>query len=107
MNSHLKALKGPYSVVLPACKVCLENGCNIIVRVAMQNAKAKQAMIDSAAAREAGRKERDDVEAVAKAIAHSAAIAVASTIATPDASSAPKPKSKKRTSTRYVCLYLL
>ena len=108
LNSHLKAPESPYSVVLPACKVCLENGCNIILRVARQNAEAKQAKIDSAAAREAGRKERDDViEAAAKAIAPSVAIAVASTIATPDASSAPKPKSKKRTSTRYVCLYLL
>ena len=65
LNSHLKAPEGPYSVVLPACKVCLENSCNIIVCVAKQNAEAKQAMIDSAVAREAGRKERDDVEAAA------------------------------------------
>ena len=97
--------------MLPACKVCLENGCNIIVLGARQNAEANQAIIDSAVVREAGRKEHDAIEAVAKAIATPVAIAVAYTVATPvatpDAPSASKPKSKKRTPTRCVCLYLI
>ena len=55
LNTNLKHREGPYSVVLPVCKACLENGCNIIVREARQNAQAKQARIDAKAAREAGR----------------------------------------------------
>ncbi len=111
LNSNLKAPEGPYSMVLPVCKVCLENGCSIIVRAAGQNAEAKQAKIDAAAAMETGRKERDVAEAVANAIETPAATTIATTAATsganPDASSAPKPKNKKRTSTRCVCLYQL
>ncbi len=68
---------------------------------------AKQAMIDAAEAREAGRKERDDVEAIAAPAATTIATQAANSGATPDASSAPKPKNKKRTSTRRVCLYQL
>ena len=83
--------------MLPACKECLENGCIVIVRAARQNAEANQAKIDAAATREAGRKERDVVEVVAKATATPDAIAVASavvsSVATSDASSTPKPKS--------------
>jgi hypothetical protein len=99
LNSNLKASEEPYSIVLPVGKVCIENGCNIIVRAAMQNAEAKQARINAAAAREAGRKERVTVEA-----ADSTPDATAG--AAPDASSAPKPP-KKGTSTRFVCLYQL
>jgi len=65
LNSNLKAPEGPYSIVLPVCKVCLENGCNIIVRAARQNAEAKQSRIDAAVATETGRKERVVVEAAA------------------------------------------
>ena len=83
----------------------------MIVRAARQNAEAKQARIDAAATWEAGRKERDVVEAIAKVIATPDDISVASAIiapmAAPDTSSAPKPKSKKRNSTRCECLYLL
>jgi hypothetical protein len=53
LDSNLKYPKGPYIVVLPVCKVSLQNGCNIIVRAARQNAWAKQARIDVEAAREA------------------------------------------------------
>ncbi len=78
------------------------------MRAARQNAEAQQAKIDAAAAREAGRKERDVAEAVANAIETPAATTIATPAATsganPDASSAPKPKKKKRTSTRCVCL---
>ena len=39
-NSSFKVSVGPYSVVNPTCKVCLDNGCNIIVRGAKQNAQS-------------------------------------------------------------------
>jgi hypothetical protein len=109
LNSNLKAPEDPYSVVLPVCKACLENGCSIIARAARQNAEAKQARMEVAAAREAGRQERE-VEAVATASAIAAAspaatIADSHRVATPVATSAPKLKSSKRT--RCVCLYLL
>ena len=41
MNTNLKALEGPYFVVLPICKACVASGCHIIVRNARQNATAK------------------------------------------------------------------
>jgi hypothetical protein len=109
LNSNLKAPEGPYSIVLPVCKACLENGCSIIVRAARQNAEAKQARIEAAAARKAGRQERE-VEAVATASATTVAspaatIADSHRVATPVATSAPNRKSRKRT--RWVCLYLL
>jgi hypothetical protein len=50
--------------MLSVRKVCLENGCNIIVRAARKNARTKQGKIDADAAREAGRQNRDDDEAV-------------------------------------------
>jgi hypothetical protein len=59
LNSTLKAPDGPYSVVLPICKMCLDNGCHIIVRGARQNAEVKQAKLDIKAAREARRQEKD------------------------------------------------
>jgi len=43
IHLHLKAPIGPYSVVLPVCKACLNDGYDIIVRSARQNANAKQA----------------------------------------------------------------
>ncbi len=43
LNPSLKAPIGPYSVVLPICKACLDDGFNIIVRAARQTANAKQA----------------------------------------------------------------
>jgi len=45
LNTHLKAADGPYSVVLPICKACLDSGCQIIVRSARHNAKAKHARL--------------------------------------------------------------
>jgi hypothetical protein len=57
LNTSLKAHDGPYSVVLPICKACLDNGYSIIVRAARQNANAKQAKIDADRAREALREE--------------------------------------------------
>ncbi len=63
LSTNLKQPEGPYSVVLPVCKACLENSCSIIVRAARQNAQAKQARIGAMAAREAGRQERVDIEA--------------------------------------------
>ncbi len=88
LNTNLKHQEGPYSVVLPVCKACLENGCNIIVRAARQNAQAKQATIDDMAAREAGRQERVDIEADATP--------AATPVATPATIALPKPKSNKR-----------
>jgi hypothetical protein len=113
LNSNLKAPEDPYSVVLAVCKVRLENGCNIIIRAARQSAKAKQARIVVAAARKAGRQERE-VEAAATAAAIAVATSAptfatltsaATSAAISVGTSAPKPKTRKRT--RCVCLYLL
>jgi hypothetical protein len=57
MNTHLKAPEGPYSLVLPICKACIDRGCHIIVRSARQNANAKQDRLDANHAREALRQE--------------------------------------------------
>ncbi len=46
LNTSLKALDGPYSVVLPIRKACLDCGCIIVVRAARQNAKAKHARME-------------------------------------------------------------
>ncbi len=43
LNSSLKALFGPYLAVLLICKACLDDGYNILVLAARQNAIAKQA----------------------------------------------------------------
>ena len=52
LNSSLKAPIGPYLVVLPICQACLDDGHNIIVRAARQNANAKQAKMQIDKARE-------------------------------------------------------
>ncbi len=57
LNSSLKAPIGPYSVVLPICKACLDDGYEIIVRAARQNANAKQAKMQIENARELAREE--------------------------------------------------
>ncbi len=62
LNPSLKAPIGPYSVVLPICKACLDDGYNIIVRAARQNANAKQAKIQIENARELAREELSTVE---------------------------------------------
>jgi len=45
LHTHLKAPEGPYSIVLPICKACLDSGCHIIVRNARQKANAKHARL--------------------------------------------------------------
>ena len=57
LNTSLKAPEGPYSLVLPICKACMESGCNVVVRSARQNAKAKHARMDLDRDREALRAE--------------------------------------------------
>jgi len=52
MNTHLKAPEGPYSIVLPICKACIDRGCHIIGRFARQNDNVKQARLDADRARE-------------------------------------------------------
>ena len=48
-NTSLRAPpEGPYFIGLPICQVCLENGCNMIVRAARRHARAKQAILDVA-----------------------------------------------------------
>ena len=44
-------------MVLPICKACLDYGCNIVVRAARQNAKAKHARMEIDMDREALRAE--------------------------------------------------
>jgi hypothetical protein len=96
LNSSLKAPDGPYSVVLPACKLCLNNGCHIIVRGARQNAQAKQDKIDAKAAREA----RREAEAMASAGAATTSPAAEATL------TSHAKKSRKRTATRYNCMHM-
>ena len=57
MNTDLKALEGPFSLVLPICKACIDSGCHIIVRGARQNANAKQAKLVANHSREVLRQE--------------------------------------------------
>ncbi len=95
LSSSLKAPDGPYSVVLPTCKLCLNNGCPIIVRGARQNAQAKQDKIDAQADREARRE--------AHAMTSESA-ATTSPIA--EATSTSHAKSRKRTATRYNCMHV-
>ena len=65
MHPSLKAPAGPYSVVLPVCKECLDGGCQIIARNARQNAESKKNKLDAEAARKAARLEKA-AEAAAK-----------------------------------------
>ena len=65
MHPSLKAPAGPYSVVLPVCKDCLDGGCQIIARNARQNAESKKNKLDAEAARKAARQEKA-AEAAAK-----------------------------------------
>jgi len=51
-------------MVLPMCKACMESRCNIVVRSARQNAKAKHAMMDLDRDREALRAETPIAEEV-------------------------------------------
>ena len=57
LNSSRKAPIGPYSVALPICKACLDEGHTIIVRVARQHASAKRAKMQTENARELARAE--------------------------------------------------
>ena len=57
LNTALKAHNEPYSAVLPIYKACLDSGCNIVVRAARQNAKAKHARMEVDRDREALRAE--------------------------------------------------
>jgi len=52
-TTHLKALEGPYSIVLPKCKACTKSCCHVIVRSTRSNAKAMHAIVEHAIAREA------------------------------------------------------
>ncbi len=62
LNNQIKAPEGPYSVVLPICKSCIDSGCHIIVRAARQNAASKQANLEAKEAREVLRQEQTRVE---------------------------------------------
>jgi hypothetical protein len=62
LNNQLKAPEGPFSIVLPICKSCIDSGCHIIVRVARQNAASKQANLEAKQARKVLRQEHTRVE---------------------------------------------
>ena len=62
LNNQLKAHEGPYFVVLPICKSCIDSSCHIIVRAARQNAASKQANLEAKQAREILRQEHTRVE---------------------------------------------
>ena len=47
LHTHLKSPEGPYSIVLPICKACIDSGWHIIVHHARQNANAKKARLDA------------------------------------------------------------
>jgi hypothetical protein len=69
LNSSLKAPIGPYSVVLPICKACLDDGYNIIVRAARQNTNAKQARMELENARVLAREEAATADIIDEEIA--------------------------------------
>ena len=81
--------------MLPVCKVCFQNDCNIIVRVARQSALAKQARIGVEAANEVGRQQHDIVATAATVASISAPTPVATPTATPAATTAPRPNTRK------------
>jgi hypothetical protein len=58
LHNYLKALEGPYAIVLPICKACVESGCHIIVRNSKQNDSVKQARLDAERGRELLRQEK-------------------------------------------------
>jgi hypothetical protein len=58
LHARIKAPEGPYSIILPICKSCLDGGCHISVRHARQNANAKQARLDAERARGVLRQEK-------------------------------------------------
>ena len=101
MNSHLKALEGPYSIVLPICKACMDSGCHIIVRNARQNSTAKQAKLDAKHAREVARQENAVVENAPNVVVEDA-----SNVGVEDASNVvvdvapPNPRRRSRRNTR-------
>ena len=66
LTASLKSPEGPYSIVLPICEECMNKGLRFIVRAAIQNAQAKQARLDSQAAREnlLQEKEAEEVDAI-------------------------------------------
>ncbi len=94
LNSCLKAPDGPYSVVLPICKMCLDNGCHIIVRGARQTVEVKQAKLDAKVVREIRRQEKD------VANKRAATLAEAREEAREEAPTATPSKSRKRNATR-------
>ncbi len=73
VNASHKAPEGPHSIVLPICEECMDKGLHIIVRAARQNAEAKQARLNSQAAREALRQEKAAEEAFPRNVASSSA----------------------------------
>ena len=93
MNSHLKAPEGPYSVVLPICKACMDSGCHIIVRNARQNATAKQAKLDAKHAREVARQENAVVENASNGVVEDASNVVVDV-------APPNPRRRSRRNTR-------
>jgi len=102
MNSHLKAPEGPYSVVLPICKACMDSGCHIIVRNARQNATAKQAKLDAKHAREVARQENAVVENASNVVVEDASIVGvedASNVVVEEAPSNPRRRSRRNTQT--------
>ncbi len=99
LNSSLKAPNGPYFVVLPACKMCLDNGCHIIVRGARQNAQAKQDKLDAQAIRDAARQAKVMANEGAAIVAEAPAEAPSKTFVAKAHS-----KSRKRVATRYTLI---
>ena len=105
MNTHLKAPNGPYSVVLPICKACIDDGCPIIVRSARNNANTKQARLEKQDAREAASTgiAASTASTTTTTFATTAPTTIATTIAATSQAEPhqlPKPsKRKKRTGT--------
>ena len=67
-NDSLKAPKIPYFVVLPICEQYLKNRSPRIIRVAIQNTRAKQARLDAEASKAARRQYNDVGEAATIAL---------------------------------------
>jgi hypothetical protein len=92
MHTHFMAQNGgPYSIILHICEECIANGCHILARGVMHNAKAKQAKIDAKKTREVARLEKEAT------VAAQANVVDAQAIASGKSGAPPQPKrSRKR-----------
>ncbi len=92
MNPSLKAPNGPYHLVLPICKRCYDNGCDITVHGSHQNGRATCTRLDAKKRLEALR----EVDADAQGLPHENAVLPASEEPAPTQTKRKTPATRKR-----------